>query len=160
MATEPVVTTPAAAALPVPQPPVDTAGIVKSERERVAGLMAVAARHPGFEALVTAHVADGKTAGDLAIAILDAHAAQEKGGRAIAAMAAELPQAPAPLAPAATVAAEAELAALPIDERCKRKWETSAAVREDFLSLPGYIAYEKAFAEGRVHMLTKPKAAA
>lgn len=117
---------------------------------------------PGHEALVAALKFDGKTTGgDAALAVNQAErtirTAQGKAANA---------DAPRPVAstPPATVetsletqaAAEKQrIEALPIEERCKAKWDASAELRAEFSSLADYTAYTKAEQSGKVRMLGK-----
>lgn len=113
---------------------------------------------PGHEAIVATMKFDGKsTAADAAMAIT----AAEKRMRSKAAdeLSAE---APAPLPTGATPAldlaeqqrqkAAADLEALPLEDRCKRRWESEATLRQEFTSLAAYTAFERANSEGRARI--------
>lgn len=53
-----------------------------------------------------------------------------------------------------------DLSALPVDERCKAEWEQNVkGVRDEFTSLPAYLAFSKAEARGGIRILTKEKEA-
>ncbi|HEY0847404.1 MAG TPA: signal peptide peptidase SppA [Noviherbaspirillum sp.] len=114
---------------------------------------------PGHEALINSLKFDGKsTGGDAAQAVLAAERttrnAQAK------AIASEAPS-PLPQEPTATVqttAKESDDESLPLDERCKAKWEKDASVRSEFVNFESYLAFEKASARGGVKILGKKTA--
>lgn len=128
-----------------------------AERERIQAVEGQLI--PGHESLINTLKFDGKsTAGDAALAVTAAERAQ----RAAHAQA-QAGEAPAPVAlvPRATVepdtaAAEAALDALPLEERCKAKWEANTDnVRAEFTSLAAFVAFEKANTAGQVKVLRK-----
>lgn len=129
-----------------------------AERERIQAIEAIGI--PGHEVLINTLKFDGKsTAGDAAQAVLAAE--RQVRTSAAAALAKDAP-APLPHSPAATVqpdaAAQAAVAdaateALPIDARCKAKWEKDAAIRTEFVTFDAYLGYEKANARGGVKVL-------
>ena len=113
-----------------------------AERDRIASIEAQAL--PGHEPLLASLKADGKsTGGDAAMQILAAERAK------LASMAERLrTDAPAPVphahAPTQTAAAADE--SLPLEARCKAKWETQDTLHKEFSSLEAYTAYERAIA--------------
>lgn len=117
---------------------------------------------PGHEALIASLKYDGKTTGpEAALAVLNA----ERGLRATAAsqLAADAPKPVATAAAPAVVpnaAAQAQAdahaeAALPVEDRCKARWDRDAAVRAEFGNLAGYVAFTRAEESGRVKRLVK-----
>lgn len=136
-----------------------TAG-ASAERDRIKAVQGVAIA--GHEPLIASMMFDGKsTAGDAAQAVL----AAEKNLRdnQAKATASEAPK-PLPQVPAATVQADAAAqasaaedaeASLPLEERCKAKWDKNPSVRSEFLTYGAYLAYEKANARGAVKTLGK-----
>jgi signal peptide peptidase SppA len=131
-----------------------------AERERVLAVEGQAL--PGHEALIAKLKADGRTTGpEAALAVLNA----ERQLRATAAgsLAAD---APAPVAsvaapavvPNAAALAQAEAqaeAALPLEDRCKARWDRDAAVRQEFGDMASFIAFTRAEESGRVKRLAK-----
>jgi hypothetical protein len=117
---------------------------------------------PGHDALIASLKFDGRTTGpEAALAVLNA----ERSLRANAAseLAADAPKpvahaaAPA-VVPNAAAQAQAEAqaeAALPVEERCKTRWDRDATVRSEFGNLAGYVAFTRAEESGRVKRLTK-----
>lgn len=128
-----------------------------SERARIQAVQAQSI--PGHEALITTMMFDGtSTAGDAAQAIVAAERQQRQAHAQ--AQAADAPP-PVAVVPPVTVdagaaaAAAAALEALPLEERCKAKWEADAGLRREFTSLAAYVAFEKANAEDRIKVLRK-----
>lgn len=135
-----------------------------AERERIQSVQAQAL--PGHEQLIGTLMFDGKTSGaEAAVAVLNAE--RKLRGQAAADLAAD---APPPLKPAATPMVEASAAAaaaaaaaeaaktqaaLPLEQRCKAKWETDAATRAEFTTLAAFTAFERAQAEGKVRVLSQ-----
>lgn len=123
-----------------------------AERQRIADIEAQAL--PGHEALISQLKADGKSTGaDAAKAVLAAE--RELRASHLANLHADAPQlvphAPAP-DDAAAIAAEA---ALPLDDRCKAKWERDEGLRAEFNgNYDSYLAFEKAQAAGKVRVLS------
>jgi capsid assembly protease len=104
------------------------------ERERINSILAQAV--PGHEAIISEAIADGKsTAGDVALKIVAAEKAlrTQKASDA-AADAAALNN----VDPATIVDAISD--ALPLEEKCKKEWETNPKLREEF-SFGGFAAY-------------------
>lgn len=134
-----------------------------AERQRIQGVEAQLI--PGHEALINGMKFDGKsTGGDAAQAVLSAERTLR--GNQAKALASDAPAA-LPQTPAATVQpdaaaqaqadAEAE-AALPIDDRCKAKWDKDASIRKEFVAYGAYVAFEKANERGGVKILGKKTA--
>lgn len=131
-----------------------------AERARI---QAVEAQNlPGHEALIASLKFNGKTTGpEAALAVLNA----ERGLRATAAsqLAADAPKPVATAAAPAVVpnaAAQAQAdaqaeAGLPLDDRCKARWERDSAVRAEFGTLAAYTAFTRAEESGRVKRLVK-----
>ena len=128
-----------------------------AERERIQSIESQTI--PGHEALIATLKFDGKsTAGDAALAVL----AAERNTRATQAarIASDVPM-PLPQTPAATVevtaaaTAQAEAAAeaaLPVEDRCKAKWDKEPSLRQEFSSLASYVAFSRAEADGRARV--------
>lgn len=135
--------------------------LLAADRRRVAALKAMGARHPGHDAIVDAAIADGRSPEAAALEILNAPAPTNAGH--LATLRQDLPgEAERPKAPGASAEIdEASLAALPLEEACKRRWATSPALRAEYGEdgLQRFVAYEKANAAGQVRMLSKPRAA-
>lgn len=135
-----------------------------AERQRIQGVEAQLI--PGHEALITSLKFDGKsTGGDAAQAVLAAEKTLR--GNQAKALANDAP-APLKQTPAATVEPDAAAQAaadaaaeesLPIDERCKARWDRDASIRKEFTSFEGYLGFEKAQARGGVKILGSKKAA-
>lgn len=127
-----------------------------AERQRIQDVEAQGMA--GHEALIRSLKFDGKTTGpEAAVQVLAAHRAK-LGNKAtdLAADASAMPVvAPSVDADAAAAAQAAADAQLPIDERCKKKWDADADVRAEFGELSRYIAYEKAMGAGKVRTLSK-----
>lgn len=121
------------------------AGFAAGKTEECARIQAVeAVGLPGHEALIARLKFDGEsTAGDAAMQVLAAE-------KAITAQRAQAlyREAPAPLPPMESL--EMPLSAMPLEERCKKEWAHSAALRAEFREVDVYIAYRKAVAEGFV----------
>lgn len=136
-----------------------TAGAT-AERARIQAVEAQAL--PGHEALIASLKFDGKTTGpEAALAVLNA----ERGLRATAAhnLAADAPKPVATASAPAVVpnqaaqdqAAAAAEAALPLEDRCKARWDRDAAVRSEFGTLSAFTAFTRAEEGGRVKRLVK-----
>jgi ClpP class serine protease len=131
------------------------------ERERILAVQACLI--PGHEALVERLMFDGKTSGGEAA--LQVNAAERAIRVKQGAKEDEEAPPPAASAPAPSVDASAQakakveaarVDALPVDERCKAKWEANTdSVRSDFTSLQAYTAYTKAVEAGKVKQLHK-----
>jgi len=133
-----------------------------AERARIQAVEAAAL--PGCEKLIGELKFDGKTTGPEAAQKVLAHYKQQNAGALanLRADAGALPRVPA--TPSATGeqgdAAAAEEAKLPLDERCRGRWDRNAGnCREEFTSLAAYSAFERANAEGRVRILRGKQAA-
>lgn len=131
-----------------------------SERTRIQSVLAQ--NLPGHDALVESLAFDGKTTGpEAAAAVLAAErSARQAQAKAIASEAPTV----VPIKPGATVLpSAAELAAaqakadanLPVEERCKAKWDADAGVRSEFSSLAAYTAYAKAEESGQARILKR-----
>ncbi len=115
---------------------------------------------PGFEKLLLELMFDGKsTAGDAAVALNAAHRVQLSA--AAVALAADAPK---PVAAAATPAIDTPTAdaaddkTLPLEERCKAKWDRSADLRAEFASLAAFTAYSKAAERGNARIFSRKEA--
>jgi hypothetical protein len=133
----------------------------KTERERIQAVQKAAL--PGCEQLVATLMFDGKTSGPEAAEQCIAHYKSQNTG-ALGKLTKDAKALPAiPATPSATgdldAQAAAAEAALPLEERCQKRWERDAQVRADFTSVEAYTAYEKAMASGKVKILGKHKAA-
>ena len=125
-----------------------TAEGATAEHERIKSVQAQAL--PGHEKLIAELMFDGKTTGpQAAVAVLNAERALR--GAAAVQLAAD---APAPVAAAATPLIEAAAQdpandnSLPLEERCKAKWEKSPDLRAEFANLAAYTAFSKAAERG------------
>lgn len=136
-----------------------TAGAT-AERERIQAVEAQCL--PGHEALIAGLKYDGKTTGpEAALAVLGAE--RQLRTTAAANLAADAPKpvaavaAPAvvPNAAAQAQAQDAAEAALPLEERCKARWDRDTAVRTEFGTLAAYTAFTRAEESGRVKRLVK-----
>lgn len=128
-----------------------------AERQRIQDVEAQAL--PGHEKLISELKFDGKTTGPEAAAKVLAAERQK-----LAATAKDLKDdAPDPAAPSASATGDRQDpdadASLPVEERCKRKWDKDAKVRAEFASYDDFLAFEKANAEGRVKILRGKQAA-
>lgn len=122
-----------------------------AERKRILAIEAQS--FPGHEALIASLKADGKSsAEEAAVQILAAERA--KGGKMLAALAADAPAAvPAATAPdAGSTAVDPNLS---IEDRCKAGWDKDAKIRSEFGTFAAYLGFEKASASGRVRILGK-----
>lgn len=128
-----------------------------AERERIQAVKAQALA--GHDKLILELMFDGKTTGaEAAVAVLSAERALR--GSAAANLAADAPQ---PLKPAATPPVEASAAAeaaakaaeqaLPLEDRCKSKWDSTPGLRAEFGSLAAYTAFTKAAERGAARIL-------
>lgn len=110
---------------------------------------------PGHEKLIATLKYDGKTSGpEAAAAVVTAERTLR--GKAAADLAAAAPQPVPPAAAPAVPPAAAPAAAdpsLPVEERCKAKWDSDAAVRAEFGSLAAYTALMRAEESGKVRVL-------
>lgn len=131
-----------------------------AERQRIQDVEAQGMA--GHEALIKTLKFDGKTTGpEAAVQVLAAHKAK-LGAKAseLAADANDLPAVPASTDTEAAKAAEAAAnAALPLEERAKKTWDSNADIRTEFGTLERYVAYEKATAAGNVRVLAAKRAA-
>ena len=110
----------------------------------------------GHEALIAGLKFDGKTSGPEAAAQV---LAAERKSRATAASALAA-DAPAPLPVASVPAFESqagENTSLPVEDRCKAKWEASAEIRKEFSSLKAFTAYVSASERGVARIMSKSK---
>lgn len=128
----------------------------KAERERIQAIHALSS--PGHAKLITEAMFDGtSTAGDVAQKIVAADNAARAHTldalRKDGADPAKVKPGPANLPPAPDADAH-----LPLEERCKAKWESDAKVREEFTSYEAYLAYERASAKGKVKILGRKTA--
>lgn len=106
---------------------------------------------PGHEALVNTLKFDGKTTGpEAAVQILAAE--KQARGNVLASLQTESPQ---PLPAVATVTNSSVDPNLPLEDRCKAKWEKSPEVRDEFTSLAAFTAYTRAEESGRVKVFKK-----
>lgn len=123
----------------------------EAERQRIKDIEAQAM--PGHEALISEIKFDGKTTGpEAAVRILQAEKATR--GKKLEDIRADAPNAIKP----GQIDEPTSDDHLPIDERCKAKWEKDEKVRSEFPTLAAYTAYEKAAAAGRVKILGKKSA--
>lgn len=132
-----------------------TAGAT-AERARIQGIEAQAM--PGHQALIDALKFDGKSTGaDAAMAIVAAEKAQR--GAQAAAMAADAPaplaQIPAPAVQTTAAARDAATEGLPVEDRCKAKYDASADLRKEFGSLAAFTAFTRAEEAGNARILNK-----
>jgi hypothetical protein len=130
-----------------------TAG-AEAERARIQAVEAAAM--PGCEKLINEMKYDGKTTGPEAASKVLAHYKQQNASALenLTADAAALPKVPATPSQGGDPNAAAEEAHLPIDERCKKRWDRDAKLRAEFADdFKAYLAFEKANAEGRVRIL-------
>jgi signal peptide peptidase SppA len=125
---------------------------VTAERARIAGIESVAM--PGYDALVAAAKADGKSTGaDVALAII---AAQKMAGTAHLDALKQAEAALPVLAPSVDAAPSAAESALPIEDRCKAAWDRDPALRTEFMGDFGnYLAFEKQAAAGNIRIFSK-----
>ena len=123
-----------------------TAGAT-AERERIQSVMGQSL--PGHEALIKTLAFDGKTTGpEAAVAVLGAEKSARQGT-----LTQIRTEGPKPL-PQPTGPETAALDNLPVEERCKAKWDQSAELRAEFSNKFGtFLAYEKAVESGTVRVL-------
>lgn len=121
-----------------------TAAGAEAERERIRGVEKIAI--PGHEALISELKYDGKTTGpEAAVKVLEAETVLRKTKQesfvADAPQPAKPAEAPADRKP--DPAAEEEK--LPVEERCKLRWDRNPELREEFKmgGFKAYLAYEK-----------------
>ena len=131
---------------------------VAAERERINSIFAL--NSPGHEDLIKAAMFDGtSTAGDVAMKIVAADNAARgnkldalrKDGAAVGQV-----QPGAANLPRSDIVAEDKN--LPVEERCKSKWDKDPAVRAEFTSLETYTAFVKAEESGRVRLVGRKSA--
>ena len=111
---------------------------------------------PGHEKLIAALKFDGKTTGPEAASQVLA-AERKSRETAGAALLADAPQ-PVPhvSAPAYTPAADqSDDTSIPVEDRCKAKWDASAEIRREFGSLKTYTAFVKASERGVARILSR-----
>lgn len=135
-----------------------------ADAERVRIQAVEAAAMPGCEALIAQLKFDGKTTGPEAAEKVLAHYKAQNGGALanLKADAGALPKVPATPSPSGEQGGEvsAEEAKLPLDERCKARWERNAGnCRDEFPNVEAYTAFERANSAGRVKILGNKKAA-
>lgn len=129
----------------------------QAELARVLAVQAQAL--PGHEKLIAECVADGKTSGpEAAVKVLAAERALA--GERRSALAADR-QAPVAFAAAPSAAddaaagaadSEAADAALPLEARCEKQWNSQPALRDEFASLAAFTAYTRATESGRARV--------
>jgi ClpP class serine protease len=129
-----------------------------AERERIKSVQAQAM--PGHDKLISELMFDGKTSGpEAAVAVLQAEKALR--GTAATNLAAD---APAPVAAAATPLIEAAAQdpaddkSLPLEERCKAKWDKSPELRSEFANLAAFTAFSKAAERGAARIFSRKEA--
>lgn len=119
-----------------------------AERSRIQDVEAQAL--PGHEKLIAGLKFDGKTTGPEAAAQVLAAEKQKLAGMR-SALREDAPD-PAASAASATGDQAAEAAAaeakLPLEERCKKRWERDEKIRGEFHSLEAFTAYQKAAEKG------------
>ena len=131
-----------------------------AERARIQGVLAQSLA--GHEKLIATLAFDGGTSpAEAAVQVLNAE--RSKRGSVLGALKAEgaaLAAVPAgsQADPGALDAGDDDDKNLPIEERCKAKWDKTPAIRAEFGTLEGYIGYEKAVAKGSVKILGKRSA--
>jgi hypothetical protein len=54
---------------------------------------------------------------------------------------------------AANLPVATDLSHLPLEERCRAKWDSDENIRAEFTDLAAYTAYEKAAAGGKIKIL-------
>lgn len=130
-----------------------------AERTRILDVQAQCQAIPGHGALMAQLMADGVTTGPMAaVAVLAAEQALAANRRSnLAADRIEpLPHAAAPsAADEAASSAEAQAAAdadLPVEARCEKQWNASAALQKEFTSLGAYVAFTKHSEAGRARV--------
>lgn len=125
-----------------------------SERARIEAVLAQSM--PGHDAMIKALAFDGVTTGpEAAVKVLAAERSQRSNALdALKADGQKLATIPAVHTPAVETVGT-EDASLPLEDRCKARWDKDKAVRAEFGSLDRYLAYEKAAAAGKVRLLRK-----
>jgi len=127
-----------------------------AERARIQTIFAL--QTPGHEALIKDAMFDGQsTAGDVAQKIVAADNAT-RGNKLDALRKDGAAPAVVQSGPANLPAASEVDANLPVEERCKAKWDKDSAIRSEFTSVEAYTAYVKAEEAGRVKLLGKRSA--
>lgn len=124
-----------------------------AERERISALET--ASMPGFEDLVSAAKADGKTTADqLKVKIFDASKTRGEGflQQVRTADAANPVIEPSASNTPADAAGDKHLS---VEDRCKAQWNKDEKLRAEFTSYEGYLAFTKAEEAGRVKILKK-----
>ncbi len=125
-----------------------------AERQRILDVEAQAL--PGHEALIAQFKADGKTTGpEAALAVLNAE--KKLRGNAAADLAADAGT-PVPATPSQSGdhAAAADNKNLPVDARCKAKWDADANIRAEFGgSFESFVAFTKAEESGHARIFSK-----
>lgn len=126
-----------------------------AERQRIQDVEAQAL--PGHEKLIATLKFDGTTTGpQAAVQVLNAER-EANAGRARQIGAEAPPPVPHAAAPEDKPSA-AEDASLPLEDRCKAKWNDDAALRASYgNSFEAYLAFEKAHASGKVRILGAKK---
>lgn len=124
---------------------------VLHERARIKAIKAVLL--PGHEGLIERLMFDGTTTGPEAAAMV----IEAENGKRVLHLKALKGDAPAPVAhtvaPDREAAAAAD-AALPLEERCKRAWESDPKLRAEFGDrYEAYLSFSRAEAKGRVKIL-------
>lgn len=129
-----------------------------AERQRIKDVEAQAL--PGHDKLITELKFDGKTTGpEAATRVLAAENAKLAGIRNDLNADAPKPAAASPSATGEHPDPDAD-AGLPLEERCKRKWDKDAKLRAEYGdNYADYLAFEKADAAGRVKILRGKQAA-
>lgn len=120
----------------------------EAERARIRAVEAQAL--PGHEKLIQKLKFDGETTGDRAAALVVAAENQNRAD-VLETIRRESPS-PAPQPSTdSQLGGTSSLDAMPLNERCRRRWDASAALRAEFVeSFEAYLAYERAMENGRV----------
>lgn len=113
----------------------------QEERTRVVGILDAAKVIPGVEAIIPDAIKSGESV-EVAMTRFKDHRLNAL-------------QKSAPASPGANEEAAAAAAGLSMEERCKKEFETSAAVRAEFGTAETYLAFQRANAAGRVRLLRK-----
>lgn len=111
---------------------------------------------PGHEVLINTLKYDGKTTGpEAAVQVLAAERAflEKRAEQQDRDAPPALPGAASPTGLPPAPKKDNPDAALTVEERCKKTWESDASVRNEFTSLEAFTAFEKAQADGRVKVL-------
>ena len=131
-----------------------------AERTRILDIEALGI--PGHEGLIASYKADGKTSpAEAAIGIIKAEKAG--GNVTLAALRADRTKGADSAVVAQSTVNDTAVAVVdpdePLEARCTREWNASAALRREFGNDPKrYIAYETAVADGRVRRMGTPAA--